>query len=413
MATETQANPKGKSAAPPLANLETLLFSSDEKNVLLALTLAKAQSLTGSLLADVLATALFSPHAKIRKEGRTLLATAAPDAIRARFDGDKRNYASLKDGGKLTKLAKELEGLGVDVHRYNQAVLRTFRTHEDAAAYTLDAPLKACFAFPGQDEVALSYLADMDELYLDDMKKVLPKGIGQLTKLKTLRLAHCTHTTDTHVEELATIPQRIELQYWVKNTDFKHLEKCKANVRALELRGGYSGVSDIARLASWKHLEDLDLSETGVVVLTPLKDLPLRRLKLGNTMVTDLSPLSGITTLESLDLEKSIATDYTPLSTLTNLQRLNVSRCPVTDLSFVRPLQKLTYLEMHNTSVSSLAPLVGTKLERIVLMYSTVPDLMPLTEIATLKDLDLLNAKFDEASYAAFATKRPDVTLRR
>lgn len=56
--------------------------------------------------------------------------------------------------------------------------------------------------------------------------------------------------------------------------------------------------------------------------------------------MTDLTPLAGLTTLETLVLISTDATDASPLVGLTNLRKLWIGGSPITNLEVLDPLKK-------------------------------------------------------------------------
>lgn len=401
--------------APPAAataqegeSLDRLLFNADPKNVLLGLSLAKARALEGKLLADVVAVAFFSTDAAVRKEGKALLLSSAPEVLRGRLQGDKRNYASLDDGAKLTKLVKELAGFGVDAADFSIAMLRTFAGRESVYGGTFEGALEAALAQPGNSERAFEALADQPEIYLP-VKKTFPKGLSKLRALTKLRIPHATVTSDANIAELAELPNDLELDYWVKDTKLEHLRSIAHKVTGLYLRGAYSNLTDIRELARFEKLTRLFLEETGVTDITPLAGLRLVFLKLSQTPVTSIEPLRGMTTLEGLYLSR-VKCDLAPIAGLTNLTNVDLSGTDLQDLGLLAGLDQLVKLDLWGCAVTDLGPLAGKPLERLSLNYLPVtPDLRALFDVPTLGALDLVGTKVDEAQLADLRAKLPDL----
>ena len=77
--------------------------------------------------------------------------------------------------------------------------------------------------------------------------------------------------------------------------------------------------------------------------------------------ISDLSPLSGLTSLTWLNLSGNPVSDLTPLSRLTGLSSLNLQGCPIFDesLSPLASLTGLTDLWLAGTGVRDAASLSG------------------------------------------------------
>ncbi len=94
--------------------------------------------------------------------------------------------------------------------------------------------------------------------------------------------------------------------------------------------------------------------------LTPLVGLTkLESLDLSGTRVRDLAPLKGLFAWRSLDLSGTLVKDLAPLAALTELAQLNLRDVPVADLMPLAGLSKLRWLDLHATRVQDLEPLAA------------------------------------------------------
>lgn len=96
-------------------------------------------------------------------------------------------------------------------------------------------------------------------------------------------------------------------------------------------------VSDLGPLRGMP-LNELMLVGTKVKDLKPLHGSPLQMLWLNNTQVFDISPLAGCP-IRSLTLERTKVVDLKPLSKMTSLKRLHIGETPVSDISPLKTLQ--------------------------------------------------------------------------
>ncbi len=142
-------------------------------------------------------------------------------------------------------------------------------------------------------------------------------------------------------------------------------------------------VRDDGRLA-------LDLSGTKVTDLSPLAGAPLAVLNVSTTgetsELTDLSPLRGLDLLE-LNINGTNVADLSPLSGMRSLEKLEMSNSKVTDLTALSAL-RLRWLALRGCAMSDLAPLRKMPLEEIDLCETRVTDLSPLVEMP-LKGINL------------------------
>ncbi len=120
------------------------------------------------------------------------------------------------------------------------------------------------------------------------------------------------------------------------------------NLAALRLSG--NPITDLRPLTNLTTLENLYLSnlspETPTLDITPLANLiNLEQLTLINSKVSDISPLAGLKTLRELSLSNNQIEDFNPLAGLTNLEGLWIRNNPATDFS---PLAGLNLTEFRS-----------------------------------------------------------------
>ena len=173
-------------------------------------------------------------------------------------------------------------------------------------------------------------------------------------------------------------------------------------------------LSDLTPLSGLTALQTLHLMRTQVSSLTPLAGLTaLQRLVLWGTQVSDLTPLAGLTALQSLDLTSTSVSDLTPLAGLTALQSLSVGGTQVSDLTPLAGLTALQSLSVGGTQVSSFTPLAGlTALQSLDLLGTQVSDLTPLAGLTALQSLDLWGTQVSAAARSAFNAARAATGLR-
>ncbi|MDA7517180.1 hypothetical protein N8499_02960, partial [Akkermansiaceae bacterium] len=158
------------------------------------------------------------------------------------------------------------------------------------------------------------------------------------------------------------------------------------------------------KLANRQTLQDLS-PLSGLTQLTSLNFV-------GCEALTDLSPLSGLTQLTSLGFLSSRVdrvrlrsgdltmisckglTDLTPLSGLTQLTSLIFERCrALTDLSPLSGLTQLTSLNLESCKASDLSPLSGLR-QLTSLNFSVCNSVTDLTPLSGLRQLTGLNLSF-------------------
>ena len=128
-------------------------------------------------------------------------------------------------------------------------------------------------------------------------------------------------------------------------------------------------VSDLTPLQGLTNLQSLDCFDTDVSDLAPLQGLSnLRSIDCSVTRVSDLGPLRGLTNLQYLDCSRTRVSNLAPLQGLTNLLSLNWSGTQESDLALLLgdSLRKRDCRKAWNMEVRDLTPLQGlTNLQRL------------------------------------------------
>jgi hypothetical protein len=142
------------------------------------------------------------------------------------------------------------------------------------------------------------------------------------------------------------------------------------------------------------------------------KESGATKLNLNENQITDLSPLKGLTKLETLDLGYNRITDLRPLAELTGLQYLRLFDNEITNISPLAGLTYLTKLRLADNKVTDLSPLKGlTKLEWLELTSNRITDITPLAGLTNLKLLDLGLNPISDDQKAMLKKALPNTTI--
>jgi Leucine-rich repeat (LRR) protein len=149
-------------------------------------------------------------------------------------------------------------------------------------------------------------------------------------------------------------------------------------------------LKDLAPLAKLPSLKRLSLYATEIADLSPLKGLRLEALELGMISLKSLEGLAGMKLSELNVSSNHELTDLSPLADMP-LTRLDLSDTGVSDLAPIQSLPDLLYLDLRGTRVVDVAPLAGTNLIILWIDRTKVNDLAPL------KGLSLLLLSFEHS----------------
>ena len=157
----------------------------------------------------------------------------------------------------------------------------------------------------------------------------------------------------------------------------KGLEYAK-NLKKLKLNE--NEISDISPLKNLTKLEYLEIQRNRIVDVNPLKNLTnLKFLKLYNNLIEDVTPLSNLTNLTGLDLHYNVTvggdeshkiiskgiTDISALKNLKKLEFLDISANRIEDISILKNFDKIKDLDFSGNRVKNYEGLGDYIAERL------------------------------------------------
>lgn len=182
-------------------------------------------------------------------------------------------------------------------------------------------------------------------------------------------------------------------------------------------------ITEIKALYELKDLKRLNLSNTGVSSLFPLRNLStLENLNCSYTLVDDLEPLKYCIGLTEIDISNTNVQNIGVLEGFRKLQVFKadnvnldsagiISSCHsltnlslesnknLSDISFINGLDKLKSLNIAGTSVTDLAPLKTAKgISELNLSNTAINDLSSLEGLEKLNILSIVNTAVDDIS---------------
>ena len=199
-------------------------------------------------------------------------------------------------------------------------------------------------------------------------------------------------------------------------SDLTGLENA-TNLQALDLTTNSfanSTVSDLSPLSGLTSLTGLWLENNSIVDISPIEGLTnLIILALGGNNISDISAVSGLTNLGRLVLGGNNISDISAVSDLTNLEVLWLSENNITGLSGLAGLTNLGRLGLGGNNIMDISELAGlTNLTRLWLWGNNISDISPLVANAGLGSGDEVDVKGNPLNRASIETHIPALESR-
>ena len=199
-------------------------------------------------------------------------------------------------------------------------------------------------------------------------------------------------------------------------TDLTGLEYAK-NLTKLRIdntffhRRSYTGsrrIVDISALSSLSGLISLELIRNHIVDLTPLESLiHLKELNLKENRIEDISALSSLYNLETLNLDHNYLIDVSALQALSKIKFLGLQYNRIHDVRVLSSLTELEFLYLRNNNISDISALSGLKkLRRLNLYKNQIYDITPLSSLENLSGVSL---SFNNISDASVLSSLPNL----
>lgn len=211
---------------------------------------------------------------------------------------------------------------------------------------------------------------------------------------------HKDHFTVRNLDFLKFFPnlEKLEISYAEDLTDVKGLYFTPSlNSLLLDASEGKDlSITDLSPLGYCKNLTKLSLFtfRTNTIQmrdfsvlsqLTKLEHLSLLRLN-----IEDVSWISSLVHLTSVNLSENPTKDLSPLSALTKLDSLEIRRCGITSADFLSSLKNLKTLCLEDNKITDLSPVRHLQnLEEFIFSNNLVADLTPLMRHPELQCIDL------------------------
>jgi len=150
--------------------------------------------------------------------------------------------------------------------------------------------------------------------------------------------------------------------------------------------------ADLTPLQALSGVKSLALTGSVLPDLTPLTGLPaLEELRFSGSAINDFSPLAGSPSLRRITMEAmQKGVDFSTLGKLPQLQALHVNGWEIVDISWITGMTNLKSLNLVNTKTADVSPLAQLQLEELLLAQMHVPvNMSQLSGVTSLKKLEL------------------------
>lgn len=239
--------------------------------------------------------------------------------------------------------------------------------------------------------------------------------LAQLPNLKKLIMKSLTKLSGGDFSVFGSMSSLNELDITGGNLTVEHLVNVgkTPNLERLVIAGATVESAAVAQLAAAEKLSDFDASQTNTDdnAIAGFKNLPLRRVVLNQTRVTDASlvVLGGIASLEDLSLiECQVSGAGFLKPAFTNLKKLEVAktRFGVEGLMAIKKLKKIERLGLFSTGIifdngSQVDPRTNVfkgfpELHELVVSGNSISNVGLATVIAGHKNLQILHLELSK-----------------
>ncbi len=275
---------------------------------------------------------------------------------------------------------------------------------------------------------ALAGLSSLEELHLtrlDGTSGVVFAKLGVSATITSLDLSYSTLTNGLVGVDRCTALRALD----ISRNPAPSLEPLRDHPSLVTLNGhsAYS-VQDIAPLASVKTLRELRLANSGVQDLSPLSGRAIEVLDVTNTAVTALDPLKGNAALRefSISAERGVGS-LEPLADCVALESLQmvhtdnpfyrvplIALAKMVDLGWMKRLTRLRSARIVGPGLERLDGVEGCKALRSleIVRASKVTDLTPLSGLTELERLAITDSAITSVAALTPLTRLVALDLR-
>lgn len=195
---------------------------------------------------------------------------------------------------------------------------------------------------------------------------------------------------DTVFVEYDTISREITDTLMVNTSTIYHLLSTFSKVSVIDISNNLT-LSNLSPLNEMENLESINISNTLIDDLTPLRNLKkLKILDCSGSSVTSLFALRYLTSLVEIDISNTQIEDIEVLSGFKELSKIYLSGSAVKTLDGLGDCLSLTHLEASQTIINNISPLSGLNmLSDLNISNSSIISLIGIDSVPNLQNLNI------------------------
>jgi Leucine-rich repeat (LRR) protein len=242
------------------------------------------------------------------------------------------------------------------------------------------------------------------ELCYDDRCTVLAVTDAWMAKLELFKdkpefELELLGATDESLKSLSKVPWLKNLRLTVCNvTDISAVAELKG-LRKLDATG-CMGITDVKPLSGLTELVEVSLQRTAVKDIAPLANLAkLEALDLGATKI-DLAQLKSFKRLKRLSLVGIDAKDWSPLAGLAELEDVSLASTNIKDLQMLAKATKMKRLyASYSQKLADISAVANmSELQHLEIKSTPAKSLAPLAKLAKLERVALVGTNITDLS---------------
>ena len=209
-------------------------------------------------------------------------------------------------------------------------------------------------AYPDNPEEQFYSISDALEQVVDDaLRRCIENRVSGLEHAGQLKEIECN--SPQNVEGVQAFNQLT--RFWIDNASFANLEPLAAlkQLESLRLAWGSRKISDLTPLSGLKRLHTLNLEGQSITSIEPLSELTnLEYLELRYNQIEDVSPIFKLGKIRSLNLDDNQLKQLPDISRLSALELLSVTRNQISELPNMTS-SGLRHLNLGDNAIRALA----------------------------------------------------------